>query len=755
MISYYLVLLFILLSFGVFNLFWRVRNDAVIFLHSTLGSKIAPTWLVLLVAGLGLFTGAFFSQEMLMIVRNGIFRPEMFAFADIMVIFTAMIVTDVILLNILKAMDFPSSTIVMVLSELLGSSVAVSLVKIKSAGLSFLDLPKYIHSKTVLLIIVGIFGSVILALILGAFVQFLVRLLFTFRYRKNFRFWGPLYGAVMITVVSWLILIKGWEGSVFVNIGGKTEACLLWARQNFWSAMAGSFLVWTVVFWILKLLFRIDILKLIILVGTFCLTLSIASNEMVNFIGVPISGFESFEAWIGSGIRTAENFQMDYWAEDIIDTPPVLLIIVGMIMTVALFTRKRGERDPEAILNPVRKNEWEDRFFSILFARQVTRSAIVLNRRVKRAIPNPVNRIIQSRFEHLPLDTNKDQQVLGVEKIRASVTLFVASVIIAFSTSLDLPLPTSYVVFMVILGSSLADRAWGRDSAVYRISGILSTLGNTLITALVAFTVSAFMAWIIIVGGVLVNTGLILAIAVIVIRSQLILRRKNRKLAEDEELINEKDEKEKWIDKCSRQVVKTILSSNKIFSFALESFLREDRSHMHETMQMNNELNRKSKKQKNKIIQTISSMKRMDIDSSYFYIQVIDYQREIAHSLNYVLTPLNEHLENQHAPFSPSQTGEVRLLVSEIDTFFNFALHVVREQKFDAVDELAAQKARISEVLSDIEKGQINLIKKREVNVRNSMLLLKALTEIKNLLAHTLSMIKSYRDFVLVSRKQG
>jgi len=249
------------------------------------------------------------------------------------------------------------------------------------------------------------------------------------------------------------------------------------------------------------------------------------------------------------------------------------------------------------------------------------------------------------------------------------------------------------------------------------------------------------------------GVGLITLAIVLVVRAHISFRRKSRKAGEDEELISEGDEAGKRIEKCSSQVVKTIISSNKIFSFALDSFLKEDVSHMREAMEMNNQLNAKTKKQKNKIIQTISKMKRVDVDAGYFFIQVIDYQREIAHSLHFLVDPLREHLENQHKPFTESQSQEIRQMVTEIDEFFNLAIHIVKEEKFESIDDLVTHRLRIMETLYEIEKDQVKRIKNKEVNTRNSLLFFKALTETKNMLLHTVNLIKSYRDFILVNQK--
>jgi hypothetical protein len=420
-------------------------------------------------------------------------------------------------------------------------------------------------------------------------------------------------------------------------------------------------------------------------------------------------------------------------------------------MIVTLVTSKKAQAVVETGINLGRQSEGVEKFGSSAIARALVRSSVRLNKKVKRRLPVKMNKFIMNRF--VPVDLSDDPNAPAFDKLRASINLVVASSLIAFGTSLKLPLSTTYVTFMVAMGTSLADRAWGRESAVYRVSGVFAVVGGWFLTAIVAFTVSALMAWIISAGGMPVIVGLILLAIFLVIRTHILFRRRTRKMPEDEELISEVDGSLKRIEKCTSQVVKTIISSNKIFSFALESFLQEDVSHMRESMEMNNLLNAKTKKQKNKVIQTISKMKRVDVDAGYFYIQVIDYQREIAHSLNFLVEPLKEHLENQHKPFTESQSIEIRNLVSEVDEFFNLAIHIVKEGKFDSIDELVAQRVRIAGILYEIEKDQVKRIKEKEVNTRNSLLFFKALTETKNMLLHSVNLIKSYRDFILANEK--
>ncbi len=749
--KFYLVIVIILFALAVSDLIVGVTNDAVNFLNSAFGSKAAPKWVIFSCAALGILIGATFSTGMMEVARKGVFHPDMFAFSEIMVLFLAVMITDVVLLDTFNTLGLPTSTTVSLVFELLGSAVAVSLVKIKSLGGSMADLAQYVNTGKALAIISGILVSIIVAFTFGTLIQYLVRLLFTFHYRKMLRYFGSLFGGLAITMILYFILIKGIDGSSFAGIpvGDSDIPLSQWINTHKGMILLVSLAGWTGLMQVLWWIFRIDILKVVVLAGTFALAMAFAGNDLVNFIGVPVAGFNSFQAWHRSGAAPGD-FNMEMLLGDV-QTPFLFLLASGAIMTVTLIASKKARGVIDTGVNLGRQMEGTERFGSSAISRAVVRSSVKINRRVKEQLPGRINKFIMDRFA--PPEGSEDPDAPAFDKLRASVSLVVASSLIAFGTSLKLPLSTTYVTFMVAMGTSLADRAWGRESAVYRVSGVFTVVAGWFLTAIIAFSVSAFIAWIISAGG-MIAVGVLLALAIfLVIRTHIIFKRRSAKPAEEEELINEIDEVARRMEKCKNQVVKTILTSNKIFSSALESFLNEDINLMRQVMEMNNLLNVKTKKQKNKIFQAISKMKRVDVDAGYFYIQVVDYQREVAHSLNFLVQPLKEHMENQHKPFTESQSLEIRQLINEMDEFFNLALYIVKEEQFTNVDELVSLRLRIVDTIYRIEKGQIKRIKETEVSTRNSLLFFKALAEAKNMLLHSVNLIKSHRDFILVNKK--
>ncbi len=657
--SFYLLLVVMLCALAISGLAVGVSNDAVNFLNSAIGSKAASRWVIFTIASLGVFIGATFSTGMMEVARKGVFHPDMFAFSEIMVLFLAVMITDVILLDAFNSMG----------------------------GGSFSDLGLYVNSGKALAIITGILLSIIIAFTFGTLIQYLARLIFTFKYRRKLQYLGSVFGGIAITLICFFILIKGIDGSSFASIPVGQSGILLseWVDTHSGMLLLLNLVVWTSLLQLLYWMFKIDILKIVVLAGTFALAMAFAGNDLVNFIGVPVAGFKSFQAWQASGGVSPDVFKMDMLLGDV-ETPFLFLVVAGLVMIITLITSKKAQAVVETGINLGRQSEGVEKFGSSAIARAVVRSSVRLNKKVKKKLPEAVNKFIMNRF--VPVDLSDDPNAPAFDKLRASINLVVASSLIAFGTSLKLPLSTTYVTFMVAMGTSLADRAWGRESAVYRLSGVFAVVGGWFLTAIIAFIVSALMAWFISIGGMIVIIGLILLAIFLVVRTHILFNRRNHKIPEEEDMINEVDEAVSRIEKCTSQVVKTIIASNKIFSFALESFLQEDVGHMRESMEMNNQLNVKTKKQKNKIIQSISKMKRVDVDAGYFYIQVIDYQREIAHSLYFLVEPLKEHLENQHKPFTESQCNEIRQLVSEVDEFFNLALYIVKEGKFDSIDDL-------------------------------------------------------------------
>ncbi|NQU85257.1 MAG: inorganic phosphate transporter, partial [Mariniphaga sp.] len=475
--NFYLILVVILFALAISDLIVGVSNDAVNFLNSAIGSKAARKWVIYTVASLGVLVGATFSSGMMEVARKGIFHPDMFVFSEIMVIFLAVMITDIILLDTFNTFGLPTSTTVSIVFELLGAAVAVSLVKIYSSDGSLVELAKYINSGKALAIITGILLSVFVAFVVGAIIQYLSRLMFSFRYQKNLKYFAGFFGGLAIASITYFMIIKGAKGASFMK--AETVAFL---KNNMLEILIYSLIGWTILLQLLYWLFKIDIPKIIVLVGTFALAMAFAGNDLVNFIGVPLAGFESFKAWSTQAISSPDEFQMTILTGKV-GTPTYMLLIAGLVMIITLITSRKARSVVATTLDLSRQNEGEERFQSSLFSRLVVRNTINVNKKFKRLMPGNVNRFLENRFQAIQdFTASNDPDKPAFDKIRASVNLIVASILISLGTSLKLPLSTTYVTFMVAMGTSLSDRAWDRESAVYRISGVFTVISGWFLT---------------------------------------------------------------------------------------------------------------------------------------------------------------------------------------------------------------------------------------------------------------------------------
>ena len=753
--NFYIILVVVLFALAASDLVVGVANDAVNFLNSAVGSKAAPKWLIFTMAALGVLIGAAFSNGMMEVARKGIFHPDMFFFSEIMIIFLAVMITDVIMLDTFNAFGMPTSTTVSVVFELLGAAVAVAVIKIKTAGGSaIIELSNYINSEKALAIITGILVSVVIAFSVGTFVQYIARLIFSFNYRGPMKYFGAIYGGLAITTITYFMLVKGISDSSFADIPvARGETLSGWINSNTSLVLLYSFIGWTILTQLLKWIFKIKILKFVVLIGTFALAMAFAGNDLVNFIGVPLAGFNSFKAWMAAGSPEASGFAMGMLAGEV-DTPGYMLLISGLIMIATLVFSKKSRVVIATSVDLSRQSEGTEKFDSSPIARMIVRSTSQFSKKVTAIIPQRLVQTIDKRFLPFDLTTPADPEPPAFDKIRASVNLVVASALIALGTSLKLPLSTTYVTFMVAMGTSLADRAWDRDSAVFRVSGVIAVIGGWFLTAVVAFSGSALIALLISLGGKLMIFVFIALAIFVVLRTHFMLKKRSENTqVEAEDLIDVKDTFDVIISKSQKQIIKGIVSSNYVVSLGIEGFLSEDRNKLKLAEKSSADFLRRSKRNKEKGFSTVQVLSGGQVDSGHFYLQMMNYKREMAHAGHFMLEPILVYTKNNHKPFVAEQHSELMKLVSQMDGFFNLVLNTIKEFNFDDIENISAERDKILEVLAKLEKNQIKRIKNKEVNSRNSVLYFKLIAEIKALLLHTVNMIKSERDFVLNTRK--
>jgi phosphate/sulfate permease len=507
--------------FAIFAIFVGVSNDAVNFLNSSIGSRVAPRAVILTVAGLGILAGVTFSSGMMEVARKGIFNPQFFTMPELLTIFLAVMLANVILLDLFNTYGLPTSTTVSIVFELLGAAVAVSLLKIVQAGESLVTVVDYINSAKAITIIMGILLSVAVAFICGAVAQFFTRLLFTFDYRQRIKRYGALWGAMALASITYFIVVKGAKGASFIP-----RAAVTWIDNHVLTLLLLIFAASVVVLAVLQLL-RVNILKPIVLIGTFALAMAFAANDLVNFIGVPLAGLQAYKAALASAHPLTEN--MGALAQKV-HSETALLLFAGLVMVLTLCLSKKARTVTETEINLAQQEEGQERFESIFLSRSIVRLVLGLFELGRTVVPRPLRALVDRRLDPAaaPLVVAAGERP-SFDLLRAAVNLTVASAVVSYATANKLPLSTTYVTFMVAMGSSFADRAWGRESAVYRVTGVLAVIGGWFLTAVVAFIFASIFAAVIFYGqafGVVV----LIALTVVMVRNA---HHKHRALTED------------------------------------------------------------------------------------------------------------------------------------------------------------------------------------------------------------------------------
>lgn len=744
----YLILVVVLFVLAISDLVVGVSNDAVNFLNSAIGAKAAPFKIIMAVAALGVFIGATFSGGMMEIARKSMFNPEHFYFQEIMIIFLAVMITDVVLLDLFNTFGMPTSTTVSIVFELLGAAVGVAIIKVMNDP--SVSMSQYINSAKALAIISGILISVVISFTTGAIVQYITRAVFSFRYQKRIKYLGSLWGGIAITAITYFILVKGAKGASFM-----TPEAQSWINSNSNLIIVYSLLGWTALLQIFHWLFKLNILKLTVLVGTFALAMAFAGNDLVNFIGVPLAGFDAYKAYMATPGATPANFLMGSLANPV-KTETFILLIAGLVMVITLWTSKKAHRVVKTSVDLSRQGEGDERFGSSFFARSLVRGSIALSNSVSSVIPAPIKNYLSKQFEMPDEPVSKKADAPAFDMLRASVNLVVASILIASATSLKLPLSTTYVTFMVAMGTSLSDRAWGRDSAVYRITGVLSVIGGWFFTAFSAFTIALLVALAISFGGFWA-IGALLALAIfLLVRTHLFTKKSDSQTKASELEIEETEGElasDRILEQCKGSVADVLQQVSGLYLKTLISFESEDRKQLKEATKEVEALNQHTKKMKTNIYRTVRKLQEESIDSGLYYVQVLDYLRETAHCLNYVTKPCWEHLDNNHKTFSDEQFYDINNLQVKVKGILQKSVNMIELDKYEQLPKLLEEQAKILEHLRLLRKTQLKRIKKEKSGTRISMLYLGILHETQNMMLHLVNLLKAQRDFATLIKE--
>jgi phosphate/sulfate permease len=736
----YLVLVIVLFILAVSDLVVGVSNDAVNFLNSAIGAKVASFKVIIAIAALGVLVGATFSSGMMEIARSGIFHPGQFDFGEIMIIFLAVMITDVILLDTFNTFGLPTSTTVSIVFELLGASVAVAILKISHSD-STQHISEFINSSKALAIISGILLSVVIAFTFGALVQYFTRLLFSFDYNKRMRFFGALWGGFAVTSIIYFMLIKGVKGASFMS-----DEAIAYITSNITFIITASFVGLTVLFQLLHWIFKLNILKVIVLIGTFALAMAFAGNDLVNFIGVPLAGYDSFLDFRSSGLGDPSLLKMESLS-GAIETPPLYLLIAGLVMVIALYTSRKARSVVKTSVDLSRQDEGDERFASTQLSRSVVRLAVNLSTSINKYIPNHLKKRVQKQFKPLKHDKT-DKNYPSFDLVRASVNLVVASILIAIGTSLKLPLSTTYVTFMVAMGASLSDGAWDRESAVYRVTGVFSVIGGWFFTALSAFSISFLVALVFFYGELYAIFGMVILSIFVVYRTHKIHRKhevRDEEVKRDSELVDD----ENILTSCIESVT-TILNQTQLeYKKAIAALNSEDVKALRKIQKSVQKLSKKAKSKKNTVTFIIAKLKEDSIESGHFYVQVLDYLREILHSLTFTVDPAYEHVDNNHKALSQAQQAELKTLSNMLGNYFAHISTDITASNFKNLENIITEQQKIINLIDLFRKNEVKRIKKESVSTRNSLLFMNTLQETKNLCLFALNLYKAQRDFVV------
>ena len=736
--AYYILIVGVLFLLAISILIVGVSNDAVNFLNSAIGAKAAPFKVILVIAGIGVLVGAIFSNGMMEVARKGIFNPEYFAFNEIMVIFLGVMLTNILLLDFFNTIGLPTSTTVSIVFGILGAAVAVSIYKITRTDNAIDTVSTYINMESSVLIIVGIFLSIVIAFNAGMIIQWIVRLAFSFNVSKTSKYWTGVWGGFAITSILYFLLIKGAKGSTLVS-----AEMLAYIKSHTTQIMSISFIGWTVLFQIFVIFTRINVLKITVLVGTFSLAMAFAGNDLVNFIGVPLAGFESFKAFMASGNSDPGGFLMGALQEPV-KTPIYFLTAAGLIMVLTLRFSKKAKTVTATTLDLSRQDEGSERFDSSSLSRFIVRQSVEINNGVHKIIPGAVTRFVESRFEAEKAKNDKDEK-LTFDLVRASVNLVVASILIAIGTSLKLPLSTTYVTFMVAMGTSLADGAWGRESAVYRISGVLTVVGWWFFTAFIAFLASFLIASIIFFGKLPVILILLGLSVFILLRTHAFHKKREEKQEKlNSEITTASHEVLKSIDD---EVISSIIKVSKILFLTYTNLLKENHKELKKLRKESKHLNKDIKEIRANILTTLKKFKESELESGHHYAHVVAYMKEMSNSLMHIVQPAFNHLDNNH-PLDKEQTDTLKEFNDKLAEFFNFVINLLKNKNFESLEELSSRRDELINMANDIFRSRIKILKKTQKGGKVSATYMEMLVETKSLLLHVVQLVKA--DFHLL-----
>lgn len=743
-----IVVMFVL--FAIADLVVGVSNDAVNFLHSAIGSAVARKRVIYGVAAAGILVGVFFSQNMMDLTSSGIVSPGMFTFHDLMSVFVAVMIVNIVLIDVCNSYGIPTSTTTALIIGLIGGSLAIALIKSNEGTVAF---KSFVDTNHIFLILGGIFISVNLAFVIGLITQFLARVMFTFQSNKRSAVLLSFVGAIALTVIVFFIIKKVLHAESLLSESWATYM-QLHIQEILW-------LIFAIIFSILLVsgsLFNINIPRIVVIFGTFALAMAFAANDLVNFIGVPLTGIESAIRWHDLGID-AKTMTLGF-LENPADNPTlwwhwVFFCMAGMVLAVTIFRSIKTQAVIDTQLLLERQSPGEERFGSSEISRRVVRIFLQFYNHLRPSPQSKITTFLRRRYQpSTPLSVNTVSSGTYFDTIRASVNLVVSSILILSGTWLQIPLSTTFIVFMVAMGSSLADQAWNRENAVYRVSGMFTILGVWLLVSLLTFLSTGILTFIIWHGGgVAIMALIILAVWVVTKSWKYFKARETREKLMKTDIRRETEINLEWMADTGSEIFrKQLLETSKIYFLTLQGFIDEDLAKLREGNEKAELLIKQSKTGRQTLYANISKMSDYMLEPSHHYIQAYDYMSELVQSMHNLTTPIREHIENNHKGLNESQKEEISHLLEETTTYFNYLIHLEKEFRFSNLDDLMHRQQMILPMIDELRKNQLKRLKSGDSKTRVSILYLEILAETKNILLYSINMIKSHRDFFVASR---
>ena len=737
----YLLMLIALAVLAIADIVVGVSNDAINFLNSAIGSKVISFRTIMIVASLGVFIGAVFSSGMMEVARKGIFNPGAFFFDEIMIIFMAVIITDILLLDFFNTLGLPTSTTVSIVFNLLGASIVMALLKIGASDTETLsNLSNYINTDKAITIISGILLSVVIAFSVGAFVQWISRIIFTFHFEQRIKNFGALFGGVALTSITYFIFIKGLKGTPYYSeMSGflKTNELLI---------VFIAFIILTAFSFVFQKLTRKSILLVVILVGTFGLALAFSGNDLVNFIGVSMAAYHSYEAWVVSGVD-ATAFSMEVLDKKV-PAEPLLLILAGGVMVLTLWFSKKARTVAETELSLSRQRDTHEKFNPNFFSRGLVGMSFGISKVFNSILPNTIQNKIEKSFEKKEeLILTKDQSIEApaFDVIRASVNLMVSGILISIATSMKLPLSTTYVTFMVAMGTSLADRAWGRESAVYRVAGVINVIGGWFLTAFAALFASGvvvfLMRW-----NKEVMIPVLLLLTIVLIAKNFLDHKKKQNITLDPKKLKKSESStvQGIISESADNIVNVISRSNKIYENFFHGLSKEDADLLKKSKKGVQKLDSEIEELRDNIFYFIKNLDETSVRGSNFYITILAYLTDIAQSLDFITRKSYKHVNNKHRKLKFNQIKDIQDICTQLQSLNIEIIEVFESRKFERISYILKQKESFMAVVDQKIEAQIGRTRTEESSPKNTSLYFNVLLETKDLLNSIMSLMEEY-----------